>query len=323
LDNYEAKSMVINISPQPVIECNQQAPAASALLKILAYFDLFDYPLTRAELRSYLKVPINQRDLDKVIESLVKDKKIFDLGGFYSLQADQSLHDRRKAGNARASRLMRKAYAIGRFLFLFPFVKGIGISGSLSKDYADKLADIDFFIITSPNRLWIARTILHCFKKLTFLTGHQHYFCMNYFIDEAASEIDPKNIFTAIEIVTLRPVAGKRAFHQFFEANKWAGEMFPYRVASLQQEVEDRRPKPEKITEGLFRTTVGDQIDNWFMRITRDRWKVKTEKGYQNKNGRTVHLVTGKHFCRSNPGAFMEKVLAAYEQKLKGLGLRE
>ena len=32
-----------------------------------------------------------------------------------------------------------------------------------------------------------------------------------------------------------------------------------------------------------------------------------------------MDLITGKHFARSNPGAFQEKVLALYDQKLSGL----
>ena len=70
---------------------------------------------------------------------------------------------------------------------------------------------------------------MHLFKKLTFITGHQHYFCMNYYIDEEAMLIGSQNIFTAIEIGTLLPVAGKDTLDNFFRINNWSRQFFPTR----------------------------------------------------------------------------------------------
>ena len=154
------------------------------------------------------------------------NETIFLHDDFYSLHNNPLLAYRRKEGNLRAKKLIPRAYAIGRFLYRFPFVRAIAISGSLSKDFADEKADIDFFIITKANRLWIARTMMHLFKKLTFITGHQHYFCMNYYVDEEALLIQDQNIFTAIEIRTLLPVCGGRQHDNFFEVNNWACKFF-------------------------------------------------------------------------------------------------
>jgi hypothetical protein len=85
----------------------------------------------------------------------------------------------------------------------------------LSKNFADERADIDYFVVTKANRLWIARTLMHLFKKLTFLVGKQHYFCMNYFVDEEALTIQEKNLFTAVEVATLIPVCGNGSMESF------------------------------------------------------------------------------------------------------------
>src|SRR2546430_6574247 len=90
--------------------------------------------------------------------------------------------------------------------------------------------DIDFFIITSANRLWIARTCMHLFKKLTFLTGRQHWYCMNYYIDEEALNIEEHNIFTATELITLLPVCGNGTMQRFFQMNSWVSVYFPNNV---------------------------------------------------------------------------------------------
>ncbi|MGZ8553146.1 MAG: nucleotidyltransferase domain-containing protein [Chitinophagaceae bacterium] len=188
----------------------------TCILKVLAYFDIFHYPLTKNEIRKFLDHPLSEINFEESLEQMLSDEVIFLHNDFYSLQNNSLLAQRRKEGNRKAGKLLPKAFKIGRFLFHFPFVRAVFISGSLSKNFADEKADIDFFVITKANRLWIARTIMHLFKKLTFLTGHQHYFCMNYYIDEEALLIEDQNIFTAMEVATLVPVCGRKTIDSFF-----------------------------------------------------------------------------------------------------------
>src|SRR5262249_18548698 len=161
------------------------------------------------------------------LDQLIGARCIYQHGEFYSLNHDHSLVARRIKGNRHARTMLDTAYKVSALLYRFPFVRGIGISGSLSKNFADEKADIDFFIITSKNRLWIARTLMHLFKKLTYLAGRQHWFCMNYYVDEEAMLIEEKNIFTAIELLTLVPVAGNGTLDSFFHVNAWAMDYFP------------------------------------------------------------------------------------------------
>lgn len=297
--------------------------ADHAVLSVLAYFDIFQYPLAKNEIQSFLKKPVSEIELNNTLQNLLAMRSVFVHHGYYSLHDNPLLSLRRKEGNLKAERLIPKAHKIGRFLYRFPFVRAIGISGSLSKNFADEKADIDFFIITKAERLWIARTIMHLFKKLTFLTGHQHYFCMNYYVDEKAMMIEPQNIFTAMEIVTLLPVAGEKTMDRFRIINKWAYRFFPsFGTDRFIPEInKDKIPWYKKMAEYVFDNRLSDQLDNWLLKLTTRRWQQKNKKGIRNKNGHTMQLETGKNYCRSNPGAMQEKVLALYEQKLRLLGL--
>jgi predicted nucleotidyltransferase len=60
------------------------------------------------------------------------------------MQDNSLLWERRIKGNRNAEQILNTAYKISRILYQFPYVRGIGISGSLSKNFADKNADIDF-----------------------------------------------------------------------------------------------------------------------------------------------------------------------------------
>ncbi|HEY6062327.1 MAG TPA: hypothetical protein VIV35_01890, partial [Chitinophagaceae bacterium] len=285
----------------------------------LAYFDIFHYPLTGGEIRQFMPGITDQNFLEDCLYELQEEKAIFLAHGFYSIQNNPLLAHRRRQGNQWAEKLLAKALRIGRFLYQFPFVRAVGISGSLSKNYAGEKADIDFFIITKANRLWIARTLMHLYKKLTFLTGRQHFYCMNYYIDEKALLLEEKNIFTAIEIKTLLPVSGEQTMKSFFATNNWASEWLPACNYRRQEKTDPGVSVFKKIIEWMLGTKAGNQLENYLFNLTQNRWKRKVEKGKRNKKGQAMDLITGKHFARSNPGAFQEKVLALYEQKLAGL----
>jgi hypothetical protein len=156
------------VDPDPLAG---QGDDEAGILKLLAYFDIFQYPLTKNEIRQFLVSKDTEEGLDKLLRGLVTRKTVFLHLGFYSLHNNPLLAHRRTAGNTRAEKMLPKAFTTGRFLFRFPFVRAIGISGSLSKNFADEKADIDFFIITKANRLWIARTIMHRFQKTYFHYG--------------------------------------------------------------------------------------------------------------------------------------------------------
>lgn len=287
----------------------------NSILQILAYFSIFQYPLTRDEIINFLQPDASVSNLDGALESLVAGGSVFRINGFYLLKDDISLVARRNEGNIKAEQLLPKAMKIGRFLSKFPFVRGIGISGSLSKKFADEKADIDFFIITKADRLWIARTLMHLFKKLTFLAGKQHYFCMNYYVDEKALTLPDRNIYTAVEIFTLMP-AGVNNLDHFFKANSWVNEWFVNYPPEFNPLKPGRRSIVQKMTEWMFNNSVGNRLDDYLMKITDRRWQKKKNKRVKNRAGREMNLITDKHFARSNPGMFREKVLAIYGEKI-------
>lgn len=250
------------------------------------------------------------------LDSLVAQEKIFAIGGYYLLVNDASLVERRVKGNERAVSLLTLANRIGKRLYTFPFVRAVGISGSLSKDYADDGSDIDFFIITERNYLWLARTFLHGLKKISFLAGKQDWFCMNYFVDEDALTIAEKNIFTATEIVTLKTVAGVEHLEAFRAANCWVMDFFPNRNSTAAVCGAQRDHWFKRWLEKLFRNRMGSALDNYLMRVTSNRWRKKELQKKLNSKGNLLALVADKHFARPNPEHFQRVVLAKYEEKL-------
>ena len=289
----------------------------NSILKVLAWFDLFNYPLTEEEILFFLDHKADRHEFTRALEQLVEERMVFRLADYYSLQEDIYLAARRNKGNIHAKHLLSIAHRVARILYYFPFVRGIGISGSLSKSFADEKADIDLFIITSSNRLWIARTAMHFFKKLTYLVGKQHWFCMNYYIDEEALQIKEKNIFTATELITLMPICGNGSVSHFFQANEWAKNYYPSYADRIPLYKDNGKGYwIKKFLEYLLDNRLGNRLDQYLMRVTTRRWKQKEEKHLLNMRGVRMSLSTDRHFSRPNPVYFQRSIMEQYQQKL-------
>ena len=164
------------------------------ILASLCYFDIFDYPITQLEISQFIRNTYRLEEIAAGLHSLTVEQWIYKFGDLYTLQNNYDVIARRKKGNAKARQMLETAQKIAAIISCFPFIKGVGVSGSLSKNFADLDADIDFFIITEKNKLWLARTFLMACRRLAFLFKKEHWLCLNYFIDEKMLEIEEKNI---------------------------------------------------------------------------------------------------------------------------------
>ena len=289
-----------------------------SILKVLVYFDQFNYPVTAAEIRTFIVQPVSEEELDAALTDLLSRKYIFQLGEFISLQDNYALVERRRNGNRRAGELLLKAKKISKLLYRFPYVRAVGVSGSVSKNFADEEADIDYFVITKANRLWIARTLLHLYKKIPFVKGRNQWYCMNYFVDEAILQVEEKNIYTATELVTLKPMYGNGAMKNFFEANQWAAPYFPN--LDFSTITQTNRVSPgwlKRISEFMLNNKIGNWLDNYFFRLTTKRWQLKEIQGRLNTKGELMGLRTSKHCSKPNPIHFHDVFLEKYNKRIE------
>jgi hypothetical protein len=292
----------------------------SSILKVIAYFDIFNYPVSMEDILHFLDVETDEYSVRGALEALLNEGCVYRAGSYYSLQNDPSLATKRNESRRRADDLLPIAGKGARLLYQFPFVRAVFISGSLSKRCADEKADIDYFIVTSAGRLWIARTLMHLFKKLTYLRGHQHRYCMNYFVDEEALEIKEKNIFTATELITLIAASGNGGVISFFKANEWTTRFYPqYRHKNRESLGTPRSSLLKRACEKLLDNRMGDWLDDSLRKVTANRWQIKEDRGDLNMRGLRMTLQCAKHYARPNPEIFQQKVIARYHRKIKDL----
>jgi hypothetical protein len=287
------------------------------ILRAVIYYDIFHYPLTYDDISYHCGLSQEKiDDFNNALDFLVEKKIIYKLGDYYSVNDSYSTVERRIKGNKEAEKWIIKARRFSRFIASFPFVRGVAVSGSLSKGFVGEDPDIDYFIITKPNRLWLARTILIAFKKI-FLFNSYKYFCLNYFIVQDNLEIEEKNLFTATEITTMMPVFGKNINNHFFEKNQWISAFYPnFNVDDLKGIPVNNAKLPKRIIEFFLGGKFGNAMDDYFMNITIKHWTKKYRQG-QDDNEFNLSFKSGKNVSKHHPQNFQKKVLNRFKNKVK------
>ncbi len=123
-----------------------------------------------------------------------------------------------------------------KLLSLFPQIKLVGLSGSISMMNANLDHDIDLFVITEKNRMFTGRFLA---AIISFIMGLKRSIgqkeapnkvCLNLFFDES-NLIVPKfkqTEFVGHEVLQMKPVIVKgNVYERFLEANLWVQTIFP------------------------------------------------------------------------------------------------
>jgi hypothetical protein len=287
-----------------------------SILKTVAYFDVFAYPLTPDEIVFFLDRSATEEEIAGALKYLIQTKQLWQFGNFYSLRNEPAIALRRVKGNKLAETLIKRAMSVARFLSWMPYVKGIAISGSLSKNFADGNSDLDFFIITKANRLWVVRILYSIIYKLACALRIKEWFCLNYFIDELNLAIKEQNVFTAVEISTLMPLKGEAVFSNFFEANDWVFEYLP-NYSPNYANMKDKAPVISKrIAEWIMNAEFGNKLDNKLLAFFKKRFdKIFAEKKLSDKGLTIGAFEVTKHACKPLPQYFQPKILARFQER--------
>ncbi len=292
------------------------------ILKTLLYYDIWSHPLTATELYTFL--PVNSMSLEEFhsqISNAASPDTILTHEGYFFVKGKTQIVVQERAQRARhAERLWRIAKLATQVIKRFPFVRAVFVSGDLSKNSTHTESDVDFFIITEPDRLWICRTMLVIFKKV-FLFNKKKFFCLNSFTTTNNLTLDEQNIFLATEIATLKPLFNLGMFHRYLAANGWIKNYFPNYDASLiaLPRTNDRQSFVQKIFELPFTLFNATKLDIYLMNKMEIIWATRYPL-FDERTRRSIFKCT-RCESRAYVGNFQEKILALYNQRLRDFGI--
>lgn len=275
---------------------------------------MFDYPLTFDELYSHLGQNCSPDDFNRILSEMLSESLLQSYGNYFlSPFASTQNVVKREMGNKMALKMMPVAIKWGRRLFRFPYVRSISLSGSLSKNYFDQNSDIDFFIVTEANRLWICRTLLILYWKLS-PAENKKKFCTNYFVDETVLEWEEQNRFTATELSYLVPLVNGEAKHKILLRNPWVNNYISNKPLNRNYETEAPSSYVKKIAENILNNPLGNLLENYLLKKTLNSWRKK----YPELASEDFELQfrSRKNICKRHTKGFQNKVLKLHDEKV-------
>ncbi len=294
------------------------------ILRTILYFDVFHHPLTADEVYRYL--PSDSTSPEKISAEFHKaplSSCIRSEAGFYSFSRNggpADIFEERVLKEKRARRYRTVARLMARIIRRFPFVRGICLSGELSKGVASKNGDIDYLIITANDRLWIARTTLILFKKF-FLFNRKKFFCLNHLVSERSMAAQERTLYAALEIATLIPLSDYDRYLSYLEANSWIREYLPNSRAHKGDWIVMSRRESllQRVAEYFFRGRLGDRLDS----LLNEYWKKVWKKRYPEftDEQRMSLFRCEKDASTSYVGNFLPKIMNQYRMRLEAMGL--
>lgn len=211
---------------------------------ILAYFDIFDYPLTRQEVEKWaVSKKIAQKLLNlPSLNSALADgfsRAVEVKDGFFFLKGRKELVEIRKQRYLVADKKFRRALFFAKLFRLLPSVRLIAVCNTLAFSNAKEESDIDFFIITKPGTIWLTRFWLQSALALLGVrpsdnaSSNQDSLCLSFFItaDSLSLEkikLDDEDIYLPLWISWLVPIYDPdNLSEKLWHENSWIRNFLP------------------------------------------------------------------------------------------------
>ncbi len=206
----------------------------SAVLSTLAFFALYELPLTTVRITELLGVRATPEEVTEALTELVSENSIFQAGNLYSLKPWKASDYRDK--QIEISKKWRKIDNYYSWLALLPYVRLVAVINSLALGTADADSDIDFFVITKPNRLYFVRSVIIVLFRLlgVYKTRHKikDKFCFGFFVSNDNLNLEqllikPRDPYFVYWLSNMRPVVGGKQYWELMNENKWLNDKLP------------------------------------------------------------------------------------------------
>jgi hypothetical protein len=110
----------------------------------------------------------------------------------------------------------------------------LAVTGSAAAGNAEKTADIDIFVISAKDRVWLTRGFTALILKLLNMyskNGEAGKICPNLFVDEKslAWPKEKQNLYVARDCVTMLPLVDRdNTYFKFMDKNPWIADHFAH-----------------------------------------------------------------------------------------------
>lgn len=204
-----------------------------AILQTLAYFDIFEHPLTKEELHRALWKggSVNLDSLMGWLNTCVEKGAIARKWGYYFFPGREEIVETRRRRTLIVERKMEIAKRAIQKMRWIPFVRAVFVCNTLGVQIAREEGDIDVFIVAEKGRIWIVRfCALVLFALLGMRAGRGHTqdkICLSFYVtrdalDMSALQLGEPDIYLVYWLQSLVPVYDPHhLYHEIQKVNQW------------------------------------------------------------------------------------------------------
>lgn len=209
----------------------------AALIATLAYADIFDYPLTTAEIgRWFIGNAISEAAVRRSLHDVANLLECSPDGEIHCLRGRTAIISLRNNRTVQSRQKWQRIRHLAAYFRCIPTILLAGVTGGLAMDNAGKEDDIDLIIIVRRGTLYTSRLFATLLADVFGVRRHPEdrdvadMLCLNMFIDEDALALPEQesDLYTAHEILQMQPVWQRRQAHRrFIQANGWIRSILP------------------------------------------------------------------------------------------------
>ena len=158
------------------------------ILRVIAFYDIFDAPLTILEIKNQLNIDVSLMEIEDILNKEILDSQISLANGWYFLKGRGDIISIRRQRYNYSLKKIKIARFFAKIFSQLPFVLVIYTCRSSSVYNFRKESDIDFFIITKDKRIWLSRLFLAGLTK--FLNKRPNKktkkdkICLSFYVSE-------------------------------------------------------------------------------------------------------------------------------------------
>jgi hypothetical protein len=197
-----------------------------AIARSVIYASLFDYPLTLAQLhRTLIESDQTPAEILAVYDGSARLQSIVQhRDGFFFPAGRADLLAERRRREARSRRFLHQHDSLLRLLCAIPFTRLVALSGSVAHLNLEPDGDLDLFIVTRGRRVW---TVTVALLLLTKLLRRRRIICANFVLADTHLVLEPQDLFTANQLLHLKPLIGAEVLDAFLAANPFVTRLYP------------------------------------------------------------------------------------------------
>lgn len=218
---------------------NQKHSAITkSILSVLAFFDLFNYPLTARETWQLATrdEALDQNEWDRQLEALASEHKVGSSQAFYFLPGREELVAvRHERYNITAEKFKYAMRAAKLFRWL-PWIKLIAVGNLIGGHNLRHESDIDLLIVTAKGRLWASRLLVTTITK--FLgwrpqqNNSQDKICLSFWASEEGLDFSKLKLaddpYFRYWLAGLYPICDNDGVYgRLIAANAWLTQELP------------------------------------------------------------------------------------------------